>query len=172
MQRRTHGTGHFLAADLAACGEGCVFEEGVRVFHPDRVWIGAGIYVGHDTILKGYHAGEMVIGDGTWIGQQCFFHAAGDLRVGANVGIGPGVKVITSAHTEAGRDRPILHSPLTFAPVTIEDDADVGVGAIVLPGVTIGRGAQVGAGAVVTHDVPPYAVVAGNPARILRTRPE
>ena len=47
---------------------------------------------------------------------------------------------------------------------------ELGTGAIVLPGVRIGRGAQVGAGAVVTKDVPDYAVVAGNPARVLRMR--
>lgn len=170
-QRRSHGTGHFAITDLAACGEGTVIEDGVRIFHPDRVRLGAHVYVGHDTILKGYYDGELTIGDGTWIGQQCFFHAAGDLHIGANVGIGPGVKILTSVHREAGRDVPILHAPLAFAPVVIEDDADVGIGAIVLPGVTIGRGAQVGAGAVVTRDVPAYAVVAGNPARVLRERP-
>ena len=54
--------------------------------------------------------------------------------------------------------------------MVIEDDADLGVGAIVLPGVHVGRGAVVGAGAVVTRDVPAYAVVAGSPARILRHR--
>jgi acetyltransferase-like isoleucine patch superfamily enzyme len=172
MRRTSHGTGHFTPSELAACGDGCVFEEGVRVFHPDRVWIGAHVYVGHDTILKGYHAGDLHIGDGTWIGQQCFFHAAGDLSIGSNVGIGPGVKIITSVHREAGRTTPILQAPIAFAPVLIEDDADLGVGAIVLPGVTIGRGAQIGAGAVVTRDVPPYAIAVGNPARVLRMRPE
>ncbi len=171
MERRSHGTGRFERADLAACGEGCVFEEGVRIFHADRVWIGAGVYVGHDAILKGYHAGDLVIEDGAWIGQQCFLHSAGNLRIGRDVGIGPGVKIITSAHGEAGRSVPILHSPITFAAVSIEDGADIGVGAIVLPGVTIGRGAQIGAGAVVTRDVPAYAIVAGNPARVLRERP-
>ena len=171
IRRQTHGSGRFAVEELAALGEGTVLEEGVRIFHPDRVWIGAGVYVGHDAILKGYHAGALHIGDGTWIGQQCFFHAAGDLRIGKNVGVGPGVKIITSMHREAGRATPILHAPLAFAPVTIEDDADLGVGAIVLPGVIIGRGAQVGAGALVTRDVPAYAVVAGNPARILRERP-
>lgn len=172
VQRRSHGTGGFAPGDLAACGSGFVFEEGVLVFHPDRVWIGRQVYVGHQTILKGYHASELRIGDGTWIGQQCFLHAAGDLTIGANVGVGPGVKIITSSHSEAGRGTPILHAPIDFAPVVIEDDADLGVGAIVLPGVTVGRGAQVGAGAVVTKDVPPYSVVAGNPARVLRERPE
>ena len=64
----------------------------------------------------------------------------------------------------------MLFSPVELAPVVIEDDADMGIGAIVLPGVTVGRGAVVGAGAVVTRDVPAYAVVAGSPARILRHR--
>jgi acetyltransferase-like isoleucine patch superfamily enzyme len=122
-------------------------------------------------MLKGYYASELRIGDGTWIGQGVFLHAAGGLTIGANVGIGPGVHVITSSHREAGRDVPILRAPLDFAPVVIEDDADLGVGAVVLPGVRIGRGAQIGAGAVVTRDVPSYSVVAGNPARVLRERP-
>jgi acetyltransferase-like isoleucine patch superfamily enzyme len=65
-----------------------------------------------------------------------------------------------------------LASPLEFAPIVVEDDSDIGVGAIILPGVRIGRGAQIGAGAVVTRDVPAYAVAAGNPARVLRMRPE
>jgi acetyltransferase-like isoleucine patch superfamily enzyme len=172
MRRSTQGDGAFSRESLAACGDGCVFEDGVRIFHPDRVWIGAGVYVGHDAILKSYHAGELRIADGAWIGPQCFLHAAGTLTIGRNVGIGAGVKIITSKHAEAGRRVPILHSPIEFAPVTIEDDADLGIGAVVLPGVTIGRGALVGAGAVVTRDVAAYAVVAGNPARLLRTRAE
>jgi acetyltransferase-like isoleucine patch superfamily enzyme len=49
--------------------------------------------------------------------------------------------------------------------------SDIGVNAVVLPGVTIGKGAIVGAGAVVTRDVPPFAIVAGVPARFLRWRP-
>ena len=171
MRRATHGDGRFVREDFAACGDGCVFERGVMVFHADRIWIGRDVYVGHQSILKGYHAGDLRIGDGTWIGPRCFFHAAGNLTIGANVGIAPGVKIITSAHREAGRELPILHAPIQFSPVVIQDDADIGVGAVVLPGVTVGRGAQVGAGAVVTKDIEPYSVVAGNPARLLRFRP-
>ncbi|MGH2411030.1 MAG: acyltransferase, partial [Chloroflexota bacterium] len=85
---------------------------------------------------------------------------------------GPAVRIITSSHAEEGREVPVLHSAVQFAPVMIEDDSDLGVGSIVLPGVRIGRGAIVGAGAVVTRDVPAYAVVAGTPARILRYRDE
>ncbi|MFW6051048.1 MAG: acyltransferase [Myxococcota bacterium] len=171
MRHRTHGTGAFRPEDLAACGEGCVFELGALVFHPERVHLGRNVYVGHYAMLKGYHAADLVIGDETWVGQQCFLHAAGGLRIGAHVGIGPGVRIITSSHREAGRDKPILDSPVHLAPVAVEDDVDLGVGSIVLPGVTIGRGAQIGAGAVVTADVPAYGVAAGVPARVLRERP-
>lgn len=172
LRHRSHGTGRFTPESLKACGEGCVFEEGALIFHPESVSLGRNVYVGHQAILKGYYRNEMVIGDYTWIGQQCFFHSAGGITIGARVGVGPGVKVLTSTHAEAGRDVPVLFSPVETAPVVIEDDSDIGINAVILPGVRVGRGAVVGAGAVVTEDVPPYAVVAGVPARVLRFRPE
>ncbi|MDP3274401.1 MAG: acyltransferase [Deltaproteobacteria bacterium] len=168
---RTHGDGSFELSQFRELGDECVFEAGVLVFHPENITLGRNVYVGHYAILKGYYKNELRVGDGTWIGQQCFFHAAGGLTIGCNVGIGPGVKIITSVHDEVGRGMPILHAPVTFAPVVIEDDADIGINATILPGVTIGRGALVGAGAVVNRDVPPYAIVAGIPAKILRERP-
>jgi acetyltransferase-like isoleucine patch superfamily enzyme len=171
-RHQSHGTGSFALTDFRALGDDCVFEPGVLVFHPETITLGANVYVGHQTILKGYHKNEMRIGEGTWIGQQCFFHSAGGLTIGAHVGIGPGVKILTSQHAEAGRHMPVLWSPVEAKPVVIEDDADIGMGALVLPGVTIGRGAIVGAGAVVTRDVAPYTVVSGVPARKRRTRPE
>ncbi|MCA9602677.1 MAG: acyltransferase [Polyangiales bacterium] len=171
LKRTTHGTGEFSPSQLGRLGTGVVVEPGVLIFHPEHVELGDHVYVGHQTILKGYHENRIVLGDGSWVGQQCFFHGAGGITIGRNVGIGPAVRILTSNHTEAGRHVPILHAPVEYAPVVVEDDADLGIGSILLPGVTVGHGAQVGAGAVVTRDVPPYAVVAGSPARILRERP-
>jgi acetyltransferase-like isoleucine patch superfamily enzyme len=114
----------------------------------------------------------MAIGDNVWIGQHGFLHSAGGLTIGNNVGIGPGVRIHTARHTELGREVPITFAPTEPAPVIIEDDADLGIGSIILPGVRIGRGAQIGAGAVVATDIPPYAIAAGVPARVLRYRPE
>ncbi|MBN1655514.1 MAG: acyltransferase [Deltaproteobacteria bacterium] len=170
MTHRSHGTGVFRLQDFAACGEQCVFETGVLVFHPENIHLGKNVYVGHQTILKGYYKNTMSIGDETWIGQQCFIHGAGGLTIGRRVGIGPGVRIITSVHKDQGRDIPLLCSPIAFAPVTIEDDVDVGVGAIILPGVTIGYGAQIGAGAVVVDDIPSYSIAIGVPARVQRAR--
>lgn len=172
MRHRSHGDGSFRVDELARCGPDCVFEAGVLIFHPETIELGANVYVGHQAILKGYYKNSMRIGDETWIGQQCFLHSAGGIEIGARVGIGPGVRIITSSHGEAGRDVPILSSPIELAPVFIEDDCDLGVGATVLPGVRIGRGAQIGAGAVVAEDIPPYSVAVGVPARVTRERPQ
>ncbi len=166
----SHGSGEFSPEQFARLGQNVVFERGVLVFHAENIEIGDHVYVGHYAILKGYHKNKMVIGDGTWIGQQCFFHSAGGLVIGRHVGIGPGVKILTSAHRLDEMDRPILHSTIDFAPVTIGDGSDIGAGAILLPGVHLGQGVQVGAGAVVTSDVPDYAIVAGVPATLIRMR--
>lgn len=170
MPHKSHGTGEFKNSQFAKLGENVVFETGVLVFHPENIEIGDNVYVGHNTILKGYFQNKMIIGSGTWIGQQCFFHSAGGLTIGQNVGIGPSVNIITSKHVEDGLDKPILHSPIEVAPVVIEDDCDIGVNATILPGVKIGKGAQVGAGAVVTQSVDDYTVVAGVPAKVIKLR--
>jgi acetyltransferase-like isoleucine patch superfamily enzyme len=167
---RSHGSGEFNVDEFRHLGQGVVFEPAVLVFHPENIEIYDRVYVGHQTILKGYYKNSMILGAGTWIGQQCFFHAAGGLVLGENVGVGPGVKIITSYHVEAGVDVPILHSPVEFEAVIVGDGCDLGVGSVLLPGTRLGRGVQVGAGAVVKGEFPDFCVVAGVPARVLRMR--
>ena len=166
----SHGDGSFSPEDLAFLGKDTVIEKGVLIFHPENIRIGDRVYVGHNTILKGYYRNRMEIGSGTWIGQQCFFHSAGGIKIGNDVGIGPAVKIVTSSHALDEKGKPILHSRVECAPVVVEDGCDIGTGAILLPGVRVGKGAQVGAGSVVTKDVMDYAVVAGSPARLVRMR--
>lgn len=165
----SHGTG-LGPWEFAHLGEHTIIEQGVLVFHPETITIADNVYVGHQTILKGYYQNTMTIGTGTWIGQQCFLHSAGGIEIGSRVGIGPGVKILTSVHSRTPMPTPIIEGALEAAPVRIGEGCDIGIGAIVLPGVTIGRGVQIGAGAVVTRDVADGQVVAGVPARLLRTR--
>jgi len=167
---RSHGTGEFQLSDFYYLGQGVVFESHVLVFHPENIEINDNVYVGHYTILKGYYKNKMVISAGSWIGQQCFFHSAGGLSIGRNTGIGPGVKIITSFHSDSEIEKPILHSTIKFAPVIIEDNCDIGAGAVILPGVTIGHGALIGAGAVVSKNIPAYTIAVGVPARVIRMR--
>jgi len=166
----THGTGKFVRSDFLRMGKDVVLEEGVLAFHCENISIADNIYVGHNTILKAYCKNMMIIGEGTWIGQNCFFHSAGGIQIGKNVGIGPSVKILTSSHINDYMRQPVLHNPIEFKKVIIEDDSDIGVGSIILPGVVVGKGAIIGAGAVVTKSIPPYAIAVGNPAHVLKNR--
>jgi acetyltransferase-like isoleucine patch superfamily enzyme len=170
MPPKSHGSGRFERGSLGRCPDSVVFEEGALVFHPENVFLDEDVYVGHYAILKGYYKNQLRVGPGTWIGQGAFLHAAGGIEIGAVVGIGPKVSILTSVHEDPGPGVPIMRGALQLRPVRLEDGCDIGVGTVILPGVTVGAGAQVGAGAVVTRDVPPGAVVAGNPARVLRHR--
>ena len=127
---KTHGTGRFRRQELGSVGSGVVIEETALIFNPSYVRLGNDVYVGHRAMLKGDTRNELVVGDGSWIGEDCYLHSAGGIRIGR----------------------------------------DVGLGAIRLPGAHLGDGVLVGAGAVVKGVFPDYSVIAGVPARVLRTR--
>lgn len=167
---QSHGNGKFTPAEFNLIGDNVIFEAGVLVFHPENIILGSNIYIGHNTILKGYYQSLMEIGTDTWIGQGCFFHSAGGLKIGNAVGIGPMVKILTSHHDDQYPELAVLELPLKFEPVVIEDGADIGTGTVILPGVTIGRNSIIGAGSVVTRDVQPSSIYTGVPAKFLRMR--
>jgi acetyltransferase-like isoleucine patch superfamily enzyme len=169
-QYQSHGNGKFTNEELGKIGTNVIIENDVMLFHPKNIFLGNNVYIGHRSILKAYHKNTLEIGDNSWIGQGCFFHSAGGLKIGKAVGIGPNVTIITSAHEDNNINLPILFHDLKFKEVIIEDGADIGVASIILPGIIIGQGAIIGAGSVVTKDVPAFTVVAGNPARELRVR--
>ena len=158
-----------LRAICRSFGSGVKVGVGVLVLHPHTFEIGDAVFIGNQTFLQGRHDGHCVLGAHTWIGPQSYFDCR-DLELGEYVGWGPGAKVLGSEHTGDPTDVPIIQTDLVIKPVRVHDGADIGVNAVLLPGVTVGRGAIVGAGAVVTKDVPPYAIVAGVPAKLLRSR--
>lgn len=172
MPWRSHGTGRFRPEELGSLGDRCVLEDGVLVFNPSTVHLDDDVYVGHRAILKGDTRGELRIEQGSWIGQDCYMHSAGGIRIGERVGIGPRVMILTSTHRETPPPAAILDAPLSFAPVEVGAGADIGIGAILLPGARVGAGAQIGAGAVVTGTIADGMVAAGVPARVLRRRGE
>lgn len=168
---KSHGTGKFSRKSFRKIGKNVTFEKGVLVFHPENIEIGSNVYIGHNVFLKGYYKNLMTIGNNTWIGQGTFLHSGGGLKIGNFVGIGPFVKIITLQHVlDDDIIRPIITREQIYKEVIIEDDCDIGTGAIILPGIKIKRGSVIGAGSVVTKDVEPYSIVVGNPAKFLRKR--
>jgi acetyltransferase-like isoleucine patch superfamily enzyme len=155
-----------LRALVERLGSGVTIRKDVSVIHPETFEIGDGVFIGEQTIIQGRYDGRCVVGNRVWIGPQSYFDAR-DLVIEDCVGWGPGAKVLGSEHIGAPNGIPVIQSDLKIAPVRICAGADVGVGAIILPGVTVGCGAIVGAGAVVTKDVPDYATVIGVPAHVI-----
>ncbi len=160
-----------LRALAKSVGAGLNIQKNVSFIHPETVEIGDAVFIGEQTIIQGRFDGRCAIGNHVWIGPQSYFDAR-DLVIEDFVGWGPGARVLGSEHVGLTRSVPVIQSDLRIAPVHICEDADIGMNAIILPGVTVGRGAIVGAGAVVTRDVEPFSIVAGNPAKIIGWRME
>ena len=104
------------------------------------------------------------------IHEYAFISGFGGLKIGENTGLGCGVKIFTSEHVYEGTDTIIRKQGLIPKEVIIGRNCNISANAIILKGVTIGDNAVIGAGAVVTKDVPQNAIVAGNPAKIIRYR--
>lgn len=110
--------------------------------------------------------GDVVIGDHTRIGLHCT--VIGPVCIGNHVNLAQGIVVTALNHNFNDTTKRIDEQGVATKAVTIADDVWIGANAVVLPGVTIGQHSVVAAGAVVTQDVPPYSVVGGVPARVIK----
>lgn len=115
---------------------------------------------------------EIIIGNNCRIGTYCHITAVKGIYIGDNVLTGKSILITDNAHGRSERsllDLPPISRPLSsVGPVTIGDNVWIGDKASIMPGVTIGKGCIVAANSVVTHDVPDYCIVGGNPARIIK----
>ncbi|VZI21878.1 unnamed protein product [Fusarium fujikuroi] len=111
---------------------------------------------------------NITIGHHVVIGRNCTINDVCEVKIGDNCVIGPNVSIFTAGLPIDPKKRQGGQGPQMGKPITIEQDCWIGGGAIILPGRTIGKGSTVGAGSIVTKDVPPFTIVAGNPARVLR----
>ena len=112
----------------------------------------------------------LVIGNNVGIAQNCFIQVRGKVTLGNNIMFGPNVSIFSENHGYERTDLTMLEQPTTRKGVTIEDDVWLGTRCVILDGVTIGKGSIVAAGAIVNTSVPPYSIVAGVPAKIIKSR--
>ena len=112
--------------------------------------------------------GDIEIGNNSGLGTNCIISKA---KIGNDVMMGPNVLYIPSSHRFDRNDIPMIEQGFDQVKrLVIEDDVWIGANVIFLPGIVDGKGAIIGAGSVVTRNVPEYDIVAGNPARIIRSR--
>jgi len=119
-----------------------------------------------------YFPYNISIGDNVYLNKNVSITARDEVTIGNNVLIGPNVVINTGNHTFSDRDIPIVKQGHTSEKIVIGDDVWIAANAIILKGVNIGEGSVVAAGAVVNKDVPPYTVVGGVPAKIIKIRGE
>ena len=145
-------------------GRGLQADRGVRVVRqsPGTVLVGDGVLLSRDVRLHLRAPGARIeIGDGSFLNYRT------ELIAHARVTIGRGCLLAWDVQILDSDSHPVDDAPDT-APVTVGDDVWIGCRATVLKGVVVGPGAVVAAGSLVVHDVPPRALVGGNPARVLR----
>ena len=140
----------------------------VRFFGPVRVFIGSHSALFDDVILSG--VGEVHIGDRSTIGHNSVLVSRERIQIGNDCMLAAFCYVLDVDHEFADPEKPIPQQGLRVKPVIVGNDVWVGAGTFILRGVTIGDGAVVAANSVVTEDVPPYTVVAGSPARVIKKR--
>lgn len=174
---RFPGTGEFDAmmrrviwrALARRLGNGLRIGQFVCFTHLETFDILDGVFIGDGVQIHGRFDGYCKIGNQAWIGPQAFVDARA-LVIEDFGAIGPGGKVLGSEHTGLPVTEPVIRTELEIRAVRIARGASLGTGAILLPGVTLGEGSIVGAGSVVTSDVPAFTIVAGTPAKFLRSR--
>jgi acetyltransferase-like isoleucine patch superfamily enzyme len=178
---------------LGACGRNVTFGSHVVLRHPHKIFIGDNVVIDDQCVLdaKGTSNEGIRIGSGVFLGRNTILSCKnGDIALGDRVNIGFNSEVFSASRVTIGDDaliaayvyviggghefedpsRPVLEQGRTSRGVEIGARTWLGAGVKVLDGVTVGEGAVVGTGAVVTESVPPFAVSAGVPARVLRTR--
>jgi len=128
--------------------------------------------LGHKSVIEDFSTinngvGDVIIGDHTLIGMGNV--VIGPVIIGNNVILAQNVVLSGLNHEYQDIILPISKQPVTMKQIRIEDDCWIASNSVITAGVTIGKHSVVGAGSVVTKDVPPFCIVAGNPARVIKS---
>lgn len=146
---------------------------GAKVRSPSRLISGKDVLIQGGAILHAggkswcNYQGSIVLGEGVRIGPYCVIYGAGGVQLGERTHLGPGVKLMS----QAGRHSPkrMTSTPdYSFKPIVVGPGCWIGAGAVLLGGVRLGANVSVAPNSVVFQDVPDFAVVAGNPARVVQ----
>ena len=161
---RVRGPGRMILGPGARVGSGARVD-----LRGGKLGLGPRARIASGAIVRVGPDAEVAMGAGSVLMHYALVYGDGCVRIGDRVLIGNHSLITSTAHTYEGRES-IAGQPMRHAPVQIGDDVWIGAYVLVEPGVTIGEGAIVGAHSLVRENVPPYAVVAGVPARLLRMR--
>jgi len=113
---------------------------------------------------------SLVVGNNVGFSPNCYIQVRGDVAIGNNVIFGPGANIFSETHNNDNPDVFINDQGESRKGVTIEDGVWIGAGATILDGVTIGKNSIIAAKSLVNKSVPPYSIVGGIPAKLIKMR--
>jgi carbonic anhydrase/acetyltransferase-like protein (isoleucine patch superfamily) len=163
-----------VRGSFASWGPHSRIQRGAVLVCPQLIEVGRDVRIGAYAWLnakddQGDNAVTLSIGDGTYIGRFVQINAWRSVHIESHVMIADRVLISDADHKFGNLEIPIkLQGDEFRGPVQLASGCWIGIGAVILPGVTIGRNAVVAANAVVTEDVPAYCVAAGIPARLIK----
>ena len=146
----------------------CLSQQGIKL--GNRVTIGKYAIIRPSNIYGGPIGEGLTMGDNSNIGPYNYIGCSGKITIGNNVMLAPRVSIYAENHVFDHPEILIRDQGVEKKEVIIEDDCWIAANSILLAGVTIGKGSVVAAGSVVTENVPPYSVVAGVPAKWIKSR--
>ena len=169
----------WIANEFASCGQNTAFGGKNHLVGAKYASIGNACSIGKGGVLEIYDSygsqrfhPEFSMGNNSNIGEYGHVSCINKIQIGDNVRMGRKVFISDNVHGASDFElldmAPNVRPLFSKGPVIIEDCVLIGEMVCIMPGVTIGKGTIIGANAVVTHDIPPYCVVGGNPARILK----
>jgi acetyltransferase-like isoleucine patch superfamily enzyme len=159
---------------FASWGRGSRIGRGAKLVGPQLAHVGSGVTIGAQVWMnakddRGDGLPTLHIGEGTYIGRFVQINAWRNVAIGNYVLVADRVFISDADHNYSATDVPIrLQGDAFCGDVILREGCWIGVGAVILPGVTIGRNSVVAANAVVTQDVPDFVVVGGVPAKIIK----
>jgi acetyltransferase-like isoleucine patch superfamily enzyme len=154
---------YFIRQNLHSAGKGVIIQRGVIIRYPLQIKLGNNVRIGRGVeINTELTTGELVVGEGTWIGRKCHLDFTGGLVIGQDCTLSEKVTILTHDHGLHPRSEPEAKS------LNIGNQVWIGSNATILQGVSeIGNNSIVGTGSVVTESIPCGVIVAGNPARVI-----
>lgn len=157
---------NFIAQD--GCEINALSQRGLHF--GDKVTIGSFAIIRPTNLYGGDPGMGLKIGNNSSIGPYSYIGCSGYIEIGNNVMISPRVSIYAENHLFGDPGVPMINQGVARSSVIIEDDCWIASHSVILAGVKIGTGSVVGAGSIVTKDVPPFSIVAGNPARVIKSR--
>jgi acetyltransferase-like isoleucine patch superfamily enzyme len=164
-------------AYMLSAGKNLILEDNVSInaLSKNGIVFGDDVSIAKDSILFAtgviaYKGAGISIGDRTGISARAYFAGQGGISIGKDVIMGPNVQIFSENHNFSDLELTIKEQGVTKIPVTIGDNCWIGAGATILAGVTIGNGCVIAASSVVSKSVPANSIVAGVPAKVIKSR--